>query len=310
MMRRALLCAIAACAAATGARAAPEVPFLLSVARSGPVVVAVGAHGTILRSGDDAAHFAPAISPAAVTLTRVLARGNGVFFATGFGATILRSTDGGQNWVRVHADPGGDLPIFGIAPAGPGYLAVGGFGHAYASADGAAWHAADIPAGDDAPHLNDIIAADATHLLITGEAGLLLVSADAGAHWLHPASPAQASLFGALALTPARWLAYGLRGRLLASDDAGAHWRELAADADAELLGGAVLPDGRALLVGNRGAVLVVDRQARQARRLPPPGHAGAAPNFADATVLQDGRILAVGDTGPVGLYVPAAGAP
>jgi photosystem II stability/assembly factor-like uncharacterized protein len=285
----------------------PEDAFLLSLARSGKIVLAVGDDGAILRSADDGAHWSVVAAPTRAALTRVIMQPGGADYAVGFDATILRSDDDGLRWTRQFSDDRADNPLFGVVSLpGGAALAVGGFGHAYASAaNGAPWRKQPILAADDDFHLNDVLRVESGRLLLVGEAALLMVSENAGVSWQHINVPVQGSLFGAVAASPQSWLAFGLRGHLLATGDAGAHWRIIESGTTAELLGGTRLQDGRVVIVGNRGTAVLVDRDMQEARLLP----TGSRANFADCVQTQSGTVLAAGDGGLTVLAVPPVAA-
>jgi photosystem II stability/assembly factor-like uncharacterized protein len=301
--RRRCAALVAVCmGAAWPAAAAP--PLLLSLARTGAVVLAVGDHGTILRSSDGGIHFTPCNSPTQATLTRVALQPSGLAFATGFDATILRSTDFGAHWLRVQNDERADNPLFGVVESAHGSaLAVGAFGRAYASVDGQHWQRTDILPADDDSHMNDAISVSPGEWLVVGEQALAMASSDAGAHWKKIDLPGQGTLFGALALTPEHWLVFGLRGHVMSTLDSGAHWQILDTGVSAELLGATALRDGRAVIVGNRGAVIIVEPDLHTAHAVVQP----TRDNQADCLQLPDGTVIAVGEAGIVKLVIPHA---
>jgi photosystem II stability/assembly factor-like uncharacterized protein len=276
--------------------------LLLSATRQGEVILAVGERGDILRSADGGTSWRNMASPTQATLTRVVFTAPEEAFATGFDATILRSEDAGQHWTQVMKDDRADNPIFGIARVpGGGGIAVGAFGHAYASPDGIAWHPLSLPPDDADPHWNDLLSLGGAGLLLLGEAGRAMVTEDAGAHWRKLTLPVQGSLFGGLVLAPGKWLVFGLHGNVLVTSDAGATWTILPPVTTAEFLGAAVRPDGSAILVGRGGTVAVVDPDLHTATLVPQ----STRESYADIVVTPQGTALAAGEAGLSLLDIP-----
>lgn len=291
----------------SAARALPQAlpasdTLLLSLAAQGGVALAVGEHGTILRSIDGGATWEKVAAPTTANLTRVILPAAGAAYAVGFDATILRSTDRGAHWTKVFSDDHADNPLFGIAadPSGAA-LAAGAFGRAYRAADGITWHSTEIAGAGGDLHDNALLAIGPSRWLLAGESAQLLLTDDAGGHWRKLDLPGAGSLFGAVALTQDHWLVFGLRGHIYATLDAGAHWRDLDAGTKAELLGGTALRDGRALLVGNRGTQVLVSADLRVARTLVGTDRT----NYADCLQRPDGSVVAVGDAGLAILPIP-----
>src|SRR4029077_4307421 len=106
------------------------------------------------------------------------------------------------------------------------------------------------PVPDDV-HVNQIAAGDMFYL--AGEAGTLLISADARTPWRKCTVPYEGSLFGVLPLDSRNLLAYGLRGRVFASDDAGVTWTPRENPAPVLLMAGLRLRSGVIVLAGLGG---------------------------------------------------------
>ncbi len=253
--------------------------LLLDVAAlPGGRLVCVGERGHILVSTDAGHTFVQKVAPVRATLTRVYFADDRRGWAVGHDEVILRTTDGGETWSRVHWAPEHRQPLFDVwfAADGTGY-AVGAYSTMLRSTDfGATWqpqvfepvpaaHQAARAAGpaDDAdvgvgqPHLYALRAASATRLYIAGEAGHLYRSDDGGARWQELVTPYGGTYFGVLPLDAASVLAYGLRGHLFRSDDAGATWAAIDTGATDLLAAGARWPDGAIVIAGLSGALLV-----------------------------------------------------
>lgn len=281
-------------------------------------VVCVGERGHVLLSRDQGRHFEQRIAPTRSTLTRVYFLDAERGWAVGHDEVILRTTDGGATWTRVHYAPEHRQPLFDVwvGADGVGY-AVGAYSAFLRTADyGATWEAVpfapaalaapkkdadgDADLGVSQPHLYGLRSAGPGRLYLAAEAGHLYRSDDTGRTWREIPSPYAGSLFGVLPLDGDALLAYGLRGHLFRSDDAGAHWRPLAGGTD--LLSAATrLPGGGVAVVGLSGVVLLAPdgvnfSMSRQEDRL---GYSGVA-------VAADGLVL-VGEGGIHHLALGAA---
>lgn len=265
--------AAAASAAADGpAIVAPLVAqsLLLDVARAGDRLVAVGERGHILHSDDDGRTWKQSDAvPSRTMLTAVTFANSNEGWAVGHDEIILRTQDGGANWIAAQYRPESQQPLLDVWFENASHgLAVGAYGSVYETRDGGrtwtgrkfSYQALPQPrgAGDDVPpdyHLNKLIAAG-SRLFIAAEAGQLFRSDDGGASWRQLPSPYNGSFFGLLALGGDQLLAFGLRGRLFRSNDGGASWQALASGTTAMLTDGFRRNDGTLVLVGLSGTVL------------------------------------------------------
>lgn len=290
------LAAVAAAVAAAAAEAAgpavvlsrtarpavkPERSSLLSVARAGKRLVAVGEHGVVALSDDNGTTWRAARKvPVDVTLTVVRFAGDKTGWAVGHIGVILRSDDGGETWVKQMdglaaaklpqadaapasaADNAPDRPLLDLLVENERHIvAVGAYNLAIESKDGgASWrNIAGQFANAGGFHLYGL-AHMGEGLLAVGEQGLLLKSATAGAPFSAMPSPYKGSLFGAIALAPDAALVYGLKGNVYLSNDRGASWQ--AADvgnSKASFNCSLRLRDGRVALCNQAGRVFISD---------------------------------------------------
>jgi photosystem II stability/assembly factor-like uncharacterized protein len=269
--------------------------LLLDAHAAGKRIVAVGERGHVLLSDDQGSTWRQAKVPTRATLTGVWFHDARLGWAVGHDEVVLRTEDGGENWVLQHSAPENLWPLLDVwfRDADHG-IAVGAYGKYLESRDGgrswterpfeptpagtgAATPAATTPAPADAEeyadeggdsltelegesgdlHLNAIVPIDGSSLLLVGEAGALYRSDDAGGNWRQLASPYDGSFFGGIALTRDSLLAFGLRGNLWRTDDGGTTWRQLDSGTLAILSDAIKLDYGTVIVVGNAGAVLV-----------------------------------------------------
>ena len=228
--------------------------LLLDAISTGQSIVAVGERGFILLS-DDGQHWRAAQTIGTATLTALARRGSQLW-AVGHDTTILKSTDSGASWRRVHYTPAEQRPLLDVMFINDTHgFAVGAYGLFLETHDaGEHWHVRNIAAQD--LHYNAIATLGNNTLLIAGESGILLRSTDAGQIWQALVSPYAGSWFGIVALDDKTALLLGLRGKLYRTDDAGANWTALPGYTTAALMGGRVLADGTIVVVGNDGVIL------------------------------------------------------
>lgn len=236
----------------------------LAVDKAGEALVAVGERGHVLRSLDGGATWRQIRVPTRSTLTAVSFADPRHGWAVGHQATMLQTSDGGLNWVRV--DTGLDpresfLSVLALSP--DRVLAGAAYGMLLTSEDGgASWHH-DIVSAEEL-HLNALVRGPTGLLYIAGERGELLVSTDEGARWEPLTRPYDGSFYGLLALTDRLLVAYGLRGHVFRSVDGGESWETLDVGTEVLLHASGRLADGRVLIAGMGGTVLLGDATARR----------------------------------------------
>jgi photosystem II stability/assembly factor-like uncharacterized protein len=267
--------------------------LMLSVARAGQHLVAVGERGFILRSEDDGQSWKQMPSPVSVTLTQVTFPSANQGWAVGHAGVILHSADGGLNWTsqldgnqaaqlaldaanqalaenpgddaqqrvddaRRLLEDGPDKPFLALHFFNEQHgLVVGAYGLAFETLDGGQ-HWQSISARLDNPsalHLYGILDLQGT-LFIAAEQGLLLRSTDQGRHFRSVEIPANGTLFGLLASSKNHLLAFGLRGKIYRSEDQGDSWSSVANNQPVTLTAGLANADGSLMLVDETGRVL------------------------------------------------------
>lgn len=205
---------------------------LLSIARSGERLLAVGQQGVIVASSDGKT-WEQRPSPVSQMLTRVRFSDEKTAWATGYDAVILRSGDAGQTWTLQHLDATA-RPLYDIVflDAQNG-IAVGGYGNYLVTADGGkTWAPQASAIADLGLHINALHRLEDGSLFMAGEKGLLARSTDGGAHWTMLKSPYAGSFFGALPLGGSKVLVYGMRGHVYIAPDLAACVEQVIAEFD------------------------------------------------------------------------------
>lgn len=254
--------------------------LLLDSVSAGKRLIAAGERGFILLL-EDGRHWQPAPTNVTATLTALAQRGTNVW-AVGHDATILKSTDSGTSWRRVHYNPQAQSPLLDIAFVDDQHgFAVGAYGSLLETRDaGSNWSPRKISSQD--LHFNAIAVLDGHTILIAGESGSLLRTTDAGQSWHTLKSPYAGSWFGIIALDAKTALLFGLRGKLYRTDDAGENWAALPEVTTAALMGGRMLDDGRLAVVGNDGVILVSNDRAHTFKAMQQAGNPALASIFAN----------------------------
>ena len=314
-MRRPLAVALVAAAlAAASPRAADVLPaagpvsshtakrlLLVDGAAAGPRLVAVGDRGYVLLSDDQGATWRRAKAPPVPLLTAVHFLDDKRGWAVGHDAAILATADAGETWTLQFSAAKEQRPLLDVAflDARRGF-AVGAYGAFYETSDGgAAWSARKII--EDDKHLNAILDLGKGQLLVVGESGTILRSADSGATWNAVPAPYKGSFFGAAAAKDGAIVAFGLRGRIFRSADGGSTWTQVNAGTEASLMGATLLEDGALVIAGNAGVLLVSRDNGRTFTPLP----SGRRGVLSKALPAKGGALLLLGE----GMGELAAGA-
>lgn len=231
--------------------------LLLDADSTGGRLVVVGERGHILISSDHGGTWTQSEVPTRATLTGVFFHDEKLGWAVGHDAVILRTTDGGASWERVHWAPEEESPFLDVwfADATTGY-AIGAYGSFYVTRDGGdSW--SFEPISDYDYHLNAIESAGGGLLYVAAEAGFAYRSDDRGETWTELEPPYVGSFFGVLSLADKSVLLFGLRGHLYRSEDAGETWELIETGTTAMLNSGLQLEDGTVVVAGLGGVVLI-----------------------------------------------------
>ncbi|NWA11031.1 WD40/YVTN/BNR-like repeat-containing protein [Pseudomonas gingeri] len=307
---------------------APTRAVLIDIARAGQRLVAVGEHGLILLSDDSGQHWRQAAVPTSVSLTAVSFPTAEQGWAVGHAGMVLHSADGGENWsvqldgnaaaqrvLDAVADPSGDTPQYqrqlkvarGLVAEGADKpllavhfsderqgTVVGAFGLILHTVDGGVtWQSwvdrLDNPAGN---HLY-AIAGQGRRIYLAGEQGLVLMSEDAGAHFVRLPSPYEGSFFTLNLAADGDVLVAGLRGNAWRSSDQGQHWTPLDNPFGSSLVAARSLESGGVVLADQSGRLLSATEGGPLHEQSPSAGMA-----VASLTRAPDGRWVVVGARG------------
>ncbi len=233
--------------------------LLLDVVQANGRIIAVGEFGHIVYSDDEGNSWSQANSvPTQVTLTSVSFPTSEVGYAVGHDAVIIKTVDGGENWVLIYEDFDAETPLMSVLFDTPTHgLAMGAFGYLLETTDaGVTWAQRPvIEGGEDDFHLNDSFLDTDGTIWIAAEFGIVYRSDDQGATFTRLQTPYEGSFWGGRALSDGAVLIYGMRGNVFRSEDDGAVWTKVETGSTKSFGGSAELADGTVVLAGLNGAV-------------------------------------------------------
>lgn len=270
----------------------PEKAYLLSIAKAGNRLVAVGEAGRIILSDDNGASWQQAEAvPVSVLLTDVAFANERIGWAVGHLGVVLRTEDGGQTWQKqldgvqvaelmlaqaksmtgvnddVQAaavdqatrlvEDGPDKPFLALQVSSPDQaLVIGAYGLALQTNDGGKHWSAATQIADNPEGLHYYAAAQVGDVqLLVGEQGLLL-RGTAGGAYERIAQPYPGTLFGCIGQSGQPLLAFGLRGNVVKSLDSGATWKQVDSPLKASIQAATLLSDGTIVLAAENGQVV------------------------------------------------------
>ena len=303
---------------------APERAVLLGAALAGDRVVAVGERGIVLSSDAAARSWRQAPTPTSVSLTALRFANATHGYAVGHGGTVLATADGGQTWTKkldgrriaqleiesakASGDPaalksaerlvtdGPDKPLLDLLVLdAQRAIVVGAYGMILATEDGGnrwtPWRARlDNP---KELHLYALRQRGDT-IVVAGEQGLLLLSADAGKTFKRLNTPYKGSFFTAELPADGEIVVAGLRGNVWRSTDFGANWAQLVSPVPVSITASTQRADGSVVFVNQAGMVLVQRDGLKDGALQPMPFASGPLPPLNGVLALRDGALLAL----------------
>ena len=262
--------------------------------------LAVGDAGLAFRSADRGMHWDVVTTPVHATLTRLRAASASHLYAVGHDAVVLETRDAGLHWTLLNNQPEKETPLMDLLALDDQHLfAVGAYGLFMESTDGGAnWQTRKILPEDR--HLNAIRRLPDQRILVVGEAGTVLVSADQGSTFTALPVTYKGSWFGAEPQADGRTLIFGMRGHLAELAAGGMTLKEVDSLTTASLFGARTLADGRVALAGQGGTVLLVPPAEGPLQLLQSPGQ-----RMNTALLEIDHALIALGEKGYTRLPLP-----
>ncbi|MBH0056068.1 hypothetical protein I6F65_03775 [Pseudoalteromonas sp. SWXJZ94C] len=226
--------------------------LLTDITKAGSNIIAVGKHGTVIKSSDGASWQQAQLVPTQVLLTAVDFSNENNGWACGHDATIINTTDGGVNWQLQQALPELDKPCLDILFEDDlnGFM-VGAYGMFYQTSDGGKhWQKRFLDSllfSEDQDYLNDLkendpqgyeaeTASILPHfnrientndgLILVGEMGLMARSTDNGITWQRIEEIYPGSFFG-FNSDDTQEVVAGLRGNVFTKQRNEQDWQHL-----------------------------------------------------------------------------------
>lgn len=238
-----------------------------AVVSTGQKLVAVGARGHILMSGDGMS-WKQANSPVRSLLTSVFFVGDRFGWAVGHDAVILHTSDGGESWTLQNFAPALNQPLLDVLflDRDRGF-AIGAYGLFLQTSDGGkTWLKMENDISAETRHLNAMCRLDNDALLVVGEEGMLAMSTDEGATWKRLQSPYSSSLFSVAPKGGQGAVVGGLRGSLFETGDlAVGQWQRLESRSKQSVFGLSRLGNGDFMGVGANGTFLRIHNDSVKA---------------------------------------------
>jgi photosystem II stability/assembly factor-like uncharacterized protein len=290
--RRARLVALVCIALVAPASAEDRRDLLRVRAAPGGALWSVGARGVVRTIAARGTPGTLVATPAGDGWSDVCFATPDVGWIAGLDGRILETRDGGETWELRTTE--GERHLFALA-CGPGPFAVvvGDWGTIRVSDGEGAWE--DRTIGEDVVLYGAAVSARA--VVVVGEGGAILRSADRGKAFARVDSPVDRSLFDVAIAASGRGVAVGLEGVIVVTEDGGLRWREVKSPVR-ESLYGVALDGAQGFAVGELGTVLsTADGGASWARVEAP---AGRMLEFLHGVEIRDGRGVAVGAGGAI----------
>lgn len=293
----------------------PDRAYLLSVAKAGEHLVAVGERGIVILSDDNGVSWKQVQAPAEVTLTAVKFGTERDGWAIGHMGIVLHTTDGGLTWTRQ---------LDGVQASD---LAVA---TAQAEADAASPDDKMVKRNlriahqyvEDGPvkPFTDLIAYDAQSAMVVGAYNLVYTTVDGGKSWhfLSDAidNPRQYHIYGAVKTANGTLFA-GEQGLILASAPGSTvsdmKMNRLKSPYDGSFFGALQIHADSVVIYGMRGKIYVTDDAGQSWRGVKIPGDVSinCAGQLNDGVIVlgdRSGRLLASNDQGVSFHVVPNTG--
>ena len=271
----------------------PASAILISVAKAGDRLVAVGAHGVIIYSDNDGRSWTQSMVPTSETITSIGFATPHTGWAAGAQGVILHTEDGGKSWqlqitgdqildlmtaaanqaetaapedvvaqravrrARIFVQDGPDKPFLSVlALNAQTAIIFGAYRMAVMTTDGGKnWVDWSLHVGDPVSHNIYTATLAGSSIYIAEELGFILRSDDGGNSFRLITSPDPSTFFGILCTKNHALLAFGVAGEVFRSVDRGQTWSQSGLSAKADLTAGIVLKSGNILIVSEDGTV-------------------------------------------------------
>jgi len=273
----------------------PAGVLLVAIARCAQRLFAVGEHGIIIYSDDNAKTWRQAQVPVNVTLTCIGFANSRLGWAAGHFGVVLVTTDGGQTWnlqlngleanqltlaaahqadeqgsnvpgayfatkrANFFVKEGPDKPFLTLLVLSPQEVIVfGAYRMTMLTTDGGkTWVDWSLHIYDRLSHNIYGATIAGQTLYIVAENGLVFKSLDNGNTFLPLPAPAAVTLFGIIGTSDNSLLVFGVAGSGFRSTDGGETWSPLILATQDDLTAGRILDSGAILLASESGQIFI-----------------------------------------------------
>jgi photosystem II stability/assembly factor-like uncharacterized protein len=310
----------------------PDKVVLISIAKAGHRLVAVGEQGVIIYSDDSGQTWRQADVPVNIVITSIgFATPQDGWAAADYGV-VLHTTDGGITWhVQLQgdkvlelmteaasqlaaADPnepdaqravrranifnsdGPDKPFLTVTALNSQKAIIfGAYRMTVITSDaGRSWQDWSLHVSDPVSHNMYGAAWIGSSLFIAGEAGTLLRSDDQGNTYTLLNSPTETTFLGVADAGGGAVLAYGVAGTAYRSTDKGQSWSAVNIPSQSDLTAAVKLKSNRLVMLTENGQIFVSDDQAATFN----PVSSTESMLLFDAIQADDGNLVIVGSGG------------
>ena len=252
----------------------------------------VGRDGTLLYSSDGGNSWLPGDHLTDASLRSVTATQDSAYLAVGDQGSIVKFSANGRLGQTITS--GVDNRLFSVASIGRNrYLAVGDRGTIITGDGNGNWK--QVPS-KVTTSLQAITSLDRDQLVIVGQQGTLLHSADASMNWDAPKFITDRWLLGVTALNNRSLVVGGYNGTILRSDDSGANWSLQSNTEPYRINALTSLSNQQMLAVGSSGTVLRSTDGGESWDTIP----VATSNNLNAITRISNNRFFAVGSGGVI----------
>jgi photosystem II stability/assembly factor-like uncharacterized protein len=176
-------------------------------------------------------------------------------YAVGFNGVVIKTTDGGATWTNYSTIGSGTYRSSDFIDSNVGFLASHGNNLKITENGGATFTV--ISHGYTVTHFFDVQVVTPTVIIATGQPGIILRSADAGATWSKIATPnnTNVQLLNMVFVSSTAGYIIGQSGMLYKTTDAGATWEQMTAGT-ANALRGIDFKNGKGVAAGDGGVII------------------------------------------------------
>ncbi len=259
---------------------------LIAITLAGKRLVAVGEHGVIIYSDDNAVTWTQASVPVDVLLTSIAFATPMIGWAAGNFGVILKTEDGAKTWqlqlngiqaaaltlqeaqiavaqnfnspgtpvalrrANIFVSDGPDKPFTSVLVFDANKVIVFGASRLtmITTDGGKTWADWSLHIGDPLSHTLYASAAIGSSIYLVGEQGLMFCSTDGGNSFPPLNSPTTTTLFGVFAAKDGSIIVYGVAGTAYRSTDNGKTWTAVNINAPDDLLCAVVLDSGEIVI--------------------------------------------------------------